>query len=388
MCIGGLHVLSVVLIGNFGTRSQDRGYPLMMDISVIIPTYHRSDKLCDCLKGLINQSMDGDRFEVLVGIDGGKNEPDRAAALTDRLRALWTDAFQDHLHIVACEKIGQGAVRNELLDRATGTLMVSLNDDVLPQPDLLDEHWLAYTQAQKDDRVVIVAGSSPYVIYQPDRVFDLLIRQSPMVFFEHTMKQALASGQVDDDHDWGFRHACGLNFSAPMRCCKHIGGFPVYPVTYGYEDIEYVYRLTTTFDAPVVYRPHAAAPHNHRHDPKTYLDREYTLGKAAWGFATISPECAKATFGRNMTEPEELEYAKAFVEHEEGSANAIRETFLSLAEIPRETLPPDGHPALPYIVGCLYEHHLLLKRWMWRKGFLDGARMHQEQQQPSASIHT
>lgn len=366
-------MLSVVLISDFVVTGQVQGYPSKMDISVIIPTYHRPDKLCDCLKGLIHQRMDGDRFEVLIGIDGGKDETNQTAALTDQLRSLWNDARQDHLHIVACDKIGQGAVRNELLERATGTLMVSLNDDVLPQPDLLDEHWLAYTHAQEHDRVVIVAGSSPYVIHQPDTVFDLLVRQSPMVFFEHSMQQALLSGQVDKNHDWGFRHACGLNFSAPMRCCRHIGGFPVYPVTYGYEDIEYVYRLSTTFNAPVVYRPHAAAPHNHRLNPQAYLDREYTLGKAAWSFATISPECAKATFGRDITQPEERDYAKAFVIHEEGSAKTIRETFLSLTDIPRETLPSDGHPALPFIVDCLYEHHLLLKRWMWRKGFLDGA---------------
>jgi len=359
-----------------------------MDISVIIPTYHRPEKIARCVERLMHQTHPADACEVLIGIDNGLHEPEQTRLLTHALRTRWPDAHQDRLTILPCNKIGLSAVRNELLPHAQGEILLSLNDDVLPEPELLSEHVRAHAQASQNDQPVVVSGSSPWIIHHPDRAFDLLLRQSSMVFFEPQMNAALASGDATPDHDWGFRHACGLNFSVPMHCVHTVGNFSVYPVTYGYEDTEYVYRLATRFNSPVLYRPKALAPHDHRMDPADYLNREYTLGTAAWGFAMHSPQCARATFGRDITTPEEILYSREFVAREASTANAIRETFLGLADIPREALPPDGHPALEMILRSLYEHHLLLKRWQWRRGLLDGAQAHAPQAGPLSQPNT
>ena len=151
---------------------------------------------------------------------------------------------------------------------------------------------------------------------------------------------------------------------------REVGGFTVFPSTYGYEDDELAYRLNERFAARVLYRPEAVARHDHRMRPADFLAREHKLGYAAWGFAKTAPACARAMFGRDVTGDDEIEYSRQFVEHERPAAKRLESSFSTLADLPADCVSGRDQRRL---ITLIYEQHLLLKRWHWRNGLLDAA---------------
>ncbi|MBL9032713.1 MAG: glycosyltransferase family 2 protein [Phycisphaerae bacterium] len=340
-----------------------------MDLSVLIPTHGRPAKVAACVRALAAQTLAPDRYEVLVGLDG----PDEAAA--GAIREAWAEvrregrrgaaASDDGLKVIPCRKQGQAGVRNGLLRLARGTTLVFLNDDMIPARDHLECHLEHQLAEQSRGRPALVVGASPWRVHQPDRLFDRLIRETSMVFFYDQMDR-----DPDPRRDWGFRHAWLLNLSAPAALVREVGGFTIFPQTYGYEDDDLAFRLRERFGTPVLYRPDARAEHDHRMDPADYLAREERLGHAALGFARVAPACALAMFGRDITGDAEIAYSREFVERERALAERLRESFVGLADMP-STEPSGPHSAR--LLALLYQQHLPLKRWHWRQGLLRAA---------------
>jgi GT2 family glycosyltransferase len=331
-----------------------------VDLSVIIPTFGRPAKAAACVRALAAQSLAPDRYEVLVGLDG----PDLATV--SALRAAWPADRGESLRVAEFSKRGQAAVRNALLRVAAGRTLVFLNDDMIPGPGHLEAHLGAQTERERVGKPALVIGDSPWVVHRPDRLFDRLVRETSMVFFYNVMNTA--ESRAERERDWGFRHAWLLNLSAPAGPVREAGGFTVFPSTYGYEDDELAWRMAEKFAAPVLYRPEALARHDHRMEPRDYLEREYKLGFAAWGFARAAPACAGAMFRRDVTSAEEVAYSRQFVDRERGTAERLERSFLALADRPAGAVGDD-----PSILNLVYEQHLLLKRWHWRRGLADAA---------------
>jgi GT2 family glycosyltransferase len=331
-----------------------------MDVSVIIPTHGRAEKAARCVRALATQTLAPDRYEVLVGLDG----PD--AVSVNAVRAAWPADRREGLRIAEFTKRGQAGIRNQLIRVAHGRILVFLNDDMIPERGHLEAHWRAQGEREALKESALVVGDSPWVVHKPDRLFDRLVRETSMVFFYNVMNSA--EGRADRGRDWGFRHAWLLNLSAPAALVREAGGLTVFPSTYGYEDDELAWRMGRKFGAVVLYRPEAVARHDHRMGPRDYLEREYKLGFAAWGFAKTSPECAAAMFRRDVTAPEEVEYSRQFVERERGAAERLERSFVGLADVPATAVGDDLA-----MINLVYEQHLLLKRWHWRRGLVDAA---------------
>ncbi len=335
-----------------------------MDLTVIIPTSRRPAKAAACVAALAAQDYPGS-FEVLVGVDGPEDPPGTTPQTVD---AAWDECRNEQSNtsviVEQFDKQGQASVRNHLLNRVQGQTLVFLNDDMIPEPGFLTAHAEAQRACSEAGEPALIVGDSPWRLHEPDRLFDRLIRETSMVFFYDQMR-ALAH---QPDHDWGFRHAWLLNLSAPAALVRSVGGFTVFPSTYGYEDDELAFRLRERFATRVLYRPDAVATHDHRIEPSEYLTREYRLGYAAWGFAKTTPACAQEMFSRDITSDDEIAYASAFVERERTLAQRLEQTFLALADISADALPP----ASP-LINVIYEQHVLLKRWHWRRGLLDAS---------------
>lgn len=330
--------------------------------SVLIPTFARSDKLARCLASLAKQSLDPSEFEVIVGFDG---TDDAAEA---RARETWTAAGgKARLELIACPRQGYTLVREQILDRARGRLLVSLNDDVRPIPDFLKLHVEAHAGRRSEGKAeAIVVGASPYCRREGESLLDRLVQSTSMVFFYDAMDRE----PYDADRDWGFRHCYGLNFSADLAKVREVGGFFARPHLYGYDDIELGFRLSARFGLPVIYRPQALAPHDHFYKPADLLDREHKLGVAAWHFACANPAFGSACFGRDITHPDEIAYSRAFVTRESSAADRLRETFLELSNIPGSSVNGEHQRVL---LQMLTQQFVLLKRWTWRKGLLEAA---------------
>lgn len=346
-----------------------------MEVSVIIPTRGRPEKLARCVERLARQSLDRDRFEVLVGVDGlepGDHAGEQAVrGLVSRL----SDSVHAAAHVFG--HAGPGATRNRLVRLARGRLILMLNDDVLPEPDLLAVHVREQARMESSGTCGLVLGSAPWVRPAPaeDTLFDRLIRETSMVFFYDQMSDALASGRVGRDHDWGFRHGWTLNLSVPRAVFEGAGGFDERLRFACYEDLEFTFRACGSGRAgrrraEVRFAPDAVVGHDHRIGPDDYLRREAMMGRAAWEFAAAAPECAAAVFGRDIRAPEELAYARRFVEREGASAERLRETFNGWANTPADSV---SGPHERSLLRALYEHHLPLKRWTWRRALVEAA---------------
>lgn len=331
-----------------------------MLLSILIPTFNRPAKLAQCLRRLAAQTLAPDDYEVLVAIDGPDETSGPAA------REAWSGC-RARLEVLPCPRLGLNAARNAALPRCRGRYLLSLNDDVLPEPGFLAAHLAAHNTAA---RRAIVSGYSPFTPFEHPSLFDTLARDTSMLFFYDQMLDAHTQPLRPAGHDWGFRHCWGLNFSAPLDAVRDAGAFVAVPMLYGYDDIELGWRLQRRFNMPVLFAPAARADHDHRYSPRDVLDRERKLGHAARRFAGINPEFCGDVFRRDITSPDELEYSRQFIARERATAERLERSFLGLDEIPASSI---AGPHAAALTNLLYEQHLLLKRWHWRSGLLEAA---------------
>ncbi len=348
------------------------GLSLGVDISVLIPTFGRAQKLARCLARLSRQDLDHRRYEVLIGVDGKDeaNEPDDEAAQAVRALAS-TSAGAMRAVVFEFDHAGPGATRNRLARHAEGKLLLLLNDDVLPEETLLSAHLRAHEEwSARSGRAAMALGAAPWVVpgsAGQDSVFDRLVRETSMIFFYDRMQEAIDKGEAGTDHDWGFRHAWTLNLSLPRSEFERAGGFDE-RLTYAcYEDLEFARRVHDGGRVPVLYRPECVVHHDHRITPQSYLARERLMGRAALQLAAASPECAREIFGRDITSAEELAYSREFVRREQTLADRLRGTLEALAGVPSNAVGEDAG----VLLRALYEQHLLLKRWTWRAGLVE-----------------
>ncbi|GAB4216651.1 MAG: glycosyltransferase family 2 protein [Roseiflexaceae bacterium] len=110
----------------------------MSTLSIIIPTYNRLDRLRRVLGALERQTVAPDRFEVVVVVDGATDGTD--AFLADYRGPL-------RLTPVVQPNSGVAAARNNGVARASGELILFIDDDVVPAPDLLAEHLATHASS-------------------------------------------------------------------------------------------------------------------------------------------------------------------------------------------------------------------------------------------------
>jgi len=109
-------------------------------LSVIIPSYGRPAQVEQLLADLAAQSLPAERFEVIV-VDDGSPEP-----LAPRLEpARWPFA----LSVLRQHNAGASAARQAGIARATGSVVLFLDDDMRAGPSLLFEHLLAHERAPR-----------------------------------------------------------------------------------------------------------------------------------------------------------------------------------------------------------------------------------------------
>lgn len=338
--------------------------PPLPHLSVLIPTFRRSDKLAACVRALAAQTLPPDHFEVLIGLDGPDPASEDAARQAWRAGGGGGGAGAPNLVLLTCPREGYTRVRNRLLAQARARTLISLNDDVIPDPDFLRVHLAEQRAAEAAARPAIIVGHSPFKPRPSPTLLDRLVAETGMVFFYDVMNTP--SALAGRDRDWGFRHCFGLNFSAPLDMVRQVGGFLALPHVYGYDDIELAFKLQQRFHTPVLYRPEALAPHDHAYRANDLIERERSLGTAAWHFARANPAFGRAVFGRDIASESELEYSREFLRRERAAAERLREQFLQLDQIPGDAVP---HDVLPLIAS----HWLLLKRWEWRRALLEAS---------------
>lgn len=120
-------------------KSEGRVEGRTLDASVIIPTRNRSDSLRRVLDALARQDIDMRRIEVVVVVDGSSD---------DTLEVLQGERWPLRLRVIQQEQRGPGAARNRGTEAARGPVLIFLDDDVIPEPNLLAEHLRIRREAE------------------------------------------------------------------------------------------------------------------------------------------------------------------------------------------------------------------------------------------------
>jgi glycosyltransferase involved in cell wall biosynthesis len=210
------------------------------ELSVIIPTFNRAEKLRVCLDALGRQTQSGSDFEVVVVDDGCS---DRTAEMLDRMSTGFA------LHVVRQENQGYGPARNHGAEIASGRYLLFLDDDILASPELVAEHL----RVQREHGGAVAVA--PKLL--PDR--GRLPRARAKSRLEYYRQLA--------GRPTTFRDCWTGNLSVPRSMFSAVGGFAVdLPREV---DTELAYRLQAE-GVPLVFAPRAVAIDD---DPETLKER-------------------------------------------------------------------------------------------------------------------
>lgn len=308
-----------------------------MELTVAIPSRGRNAALTRLLDALGRQTIDPARFEVIVGLDGSPCPAPHPGATFLKL-----------------DYRGPAATRNAIVACAQGETILFLNDDVVPEPRLLEAHLCAHRELGACD---LVLGAAPWAIGHDDTLFDRLIRETSLVFFYNAMNTH------ERERDWGYRHAWTLNLSLRAELARRCP-FDERLRRAMFEDLEWAYRLAKGSGSRVFYRPEALVLHDHRYTPGGYLERERALGAQALALAEVNPGCAQDIFKRDIRETAFVRECVRLCEQEAGACRALERQFADLANH-----APDGATDM----AALHSRFLPLKRHAWRQGFIAAA---------------
>ena len=102
--------------------------------SVVIPTYNRAPYLSRVLDALERQDVPAGTFEVIVTDDGS----------TDGTASVLAKMTSYPLTTVTQPNAGPAAARNAAIERASGDIVLFIDDDVIPASDLMRQHLRAH----------------------------------------------------------------------------------------------------------------------------------------------------------------------------------------------------------------------------------------------------
>jgi glycosyltransferase involved in cell wall biosynthesis len=225
-----------------------------MEASVIIPTYNRLNRLKQVINGLEQQNVPLGEFEVIVISDGssdGTNE------------YLYTLTTPLHFRFICQSNLGPAMARNCGVDHANGNIIIFIDDDVVPAPQLIYEH-LTFHKQYGSTTVVLGPMLSP-----PD------FQMSSWVRWE----QAMLVKQYDDMAR-GLWEPTGRQFytgntSLARQHLIDAGGFD--PSIRRAEDVELAYRLADR-GLRFIFNPSAIGYHYAERDFDSWITTPYAYG--------------------------------------------------------------------------------------------------------------
>ncbi|MBI5152626.1 glycosyltransferase family 2 protein [Candidatus Peregrinibacteria bacterium] len=252
-----------------------------MQISVIIPTYNRPDILKECLTRLINQNFVKTEYEIIVVNDGGNDEAHKIVTNLAKNSPVQIRYFYQ-------KNSGQGSARNRGLDNASGNLVLLINDDILATSNLLSEHVKAHKQHYHENEAVLgLILMDPRIEKTP---FIEFMTNASLIFNRfggHLTAYEKLKGR--DTADYNFFYA-NISFKKSLLIDVR---FDETFQKYGWEDIEFGYRLTIEKGLKIYYNPAALAYHYHPMDEESLRPRMNLIGASVHAIHAKYPELGK-----------------------------------------------------------------------------------------------
>lgn len=237
------------------------------DISVVVPTYNRQELLPLTLPALVGMECRGFTYEVILANDGSS---DATADIIEDAVRKWPDT----LHHLPLEHCGSPAgPRNVGIEAAQGRLIVLLDDDIVPDTDLLLHHFQFHQENPSEFAVAV--GE----LYQPPEIL-----KDPMSLFHafpyHELRQK-------GDLDFLFSWTC--NISAKADFLRQFGRFDEDPALHPVEDMEWGYRLMRN-NMKLRFLPAGRGKHLHKMNRADVSAKGERTGRAQFALTKKVPE--------------------------------------------------------------------------------------------------
>jgi GT2 family glycosyltransferase len=227
----------------------------MPHLSVVIPTHNRLDRLKRVLAELERQTYALDDFEVIVVSDGSSDGTNEYLA-TAHTRLRFRYATQPNQ--------GVAAARNQGLKQAAGDLILFIDDDVFPAPQLIAEHVRIHAE-QPDD--VVVLGP----MLTPDEIM-----MAPWVRWEQAMLTKQYQAMLAGKYQPSARQFYTGNTSLARAQLVAAGGFD--ESFRRAEDVELAYRLAQR-GLQFVFNPNAIGYHYAERSFRSWMEIPYIYGR-------------------------------------------------------------------------------------------------------------
>ena len=199
-------------------------------ISIIIPTWNRLERLGALLHSLTSGDL-SHLHEVLICDDGS----------TDDLSSLITEyAPKLPIHSLAQEHNGfrAAAARNMGIRKATGEILLFLDDDLILPRHFLNAHATSHKSPRTGELVIGLRHRLPPT--SPN----ITLPHRPTIINDHRASMILSGAESNtawETHPWYFAYTCNLSVGGHIRELLFDERF----VGWGNEDLEYAYRAWT-----------------------------------------------------------------------------------------------------------------------------------------------
>ncbi len=252
-----------------------------MLLSVIIPTYSRSDILKKCLKALFHQTLPKKDYEIIVVDDGSK---DQTKATVKQFQKKYSN-----LYYLYQKNQGQGIARNIGLKKATGDVVVFIGDDIIAVQDFLSEHLRFHLRFSKENEAVLGLTLWHPKIHVND--FMRWMTNGSSIFGRFGGHQfAYEKLEGKKEADFNFFYTSNISLKRAL-----LEKYPFDPdfSRYGWEDIELGYRLYLREGLRIYYNPAALGYHDHMMDEEVLVHRMRSIGASARMIHHRYPELKK-----------------------------------------------------------------------------------------------
>ncbi|MFQ6126868.1 MAG: glycosyltransferase [Candidatus Heimdallarchaeota archaeon] len=207
-------------------------------ISVIIPISRQNSNLTTLLS---LQAKHASAVEFILVIDNPTET--FVAWVNNQIRQSSCEA-----KVVVNERnLGAAASRNTGLDHAVGDLIIFLDDDIIPQHDLLDQHL----KALDSDQYLGALGFTK-IPFDLNKIFERAIDKTGFSY-------AYTMSQICPTHSWG--PTCNLSIVRKYLTNESMRFDSIFPKEGGGEDVDLCWRLKQTYQKAFKGLPAAKALH-------------------------------------------------------------------------------------------------------------------------------
>ncbi|PMC74789.1 glycosyltransferase [Brachybacterium sp. UMB0905] len=235
--------------------------------SIIIPSYRGADRLPALFDSLGAQAHGTPSFEVVLVIDG---VDDGSVALAEAEQRF------PLRHVLLPQNLGRVGALNAGFAAARGDILIRCDDDLVVPPGFVAAHVAAHRAAPGPVGVIGVTWD----VHEPGPYANAYGSDAARRSFEHA--RSLGAGER-----WRLWAA---NCSITRATWEHIGPYDTAYRAYGWEDVDYGWRLRAA-GIPLVIAHEATAPH---HGPArsaaARARKAFEAGAARATFQRLHPE--------------------------------------------------------------------------------------------------